>query len=67
MWNRDGLAARHQYSFRTAAAKADPERCLLRRVQPLELLFVSIVTFAEIRCGIERVSDATHRAELTGW
>ncbi len=28
------------------------------------LLFVSILTFAEIRFGIERVSDATHRAEL---
>jgi len=33
----------------------------------LDLLFVSIVTFAEIRFGIERVSDATHRAELTEW
>src|SRR3984893_1346194 len=33
----------------------------------LYLLFVSIVTFAEIRFGIERVADATHRAELNDW
>jgi toxin FitB len=35
--------------------------------QPLDLLFVSIVTFAEIRFGIERVADATRRAELNDW
>lgn len=35
--------------------------------QPLELLFVSIVTFAEIRFGIERVNDAVHRTELNDW
>jgi toxin FitB len=35
--------------------------------KPLDLLFVSIVTFAEIRFGIERVADATHRAELSEW
>jgi predicted nucleic acid-binding protein len=35
--------------------------------KPLDLLFVSIVTFAEIRFGIERVSDATHRVELNEW
>jgi predicted nucleic acid-binding protein len=35
--------------------------------KPLDLLFVSIVTFAEIRFGIERVADVTHRAELNNW
>jgi toxin FitB len=35
--------------------------------QPLDLLYVSIVTFAEIRFGIERVADATRRAELNDW
>jgi predicted nucleic acid-binding protein len=35
--------------------------------QPLELLFVSAVTLAEIRFGIEVVSDATKRAELNDW
>lgn len=35
--------------------------------QPLGELFVSAVTFAEIRFGIERLADAERRAELTGW
>jgi len=35
--------------------------------RPLDLLFVSIVTFAEIRFGIEGVADARHRAELNDW
>ena len=35
--------------------------------QPLDLLFVSTVTLAEIRFGIEMVADANRRAELNGW
>lgn len=35
--------------------------------QPLEQLFVSTVTFAEIRYGIEMVDDAIQRAELNDW
>ncbi len=35
--------------------------------QPLETLFVSAVTFAEIRFGIEMVSDSIRRAELYDW
>ena len=35
--------------------------------QPLEQLFVSAVTFAEIRYGIEMVSDPIRRAELNDW
>lgn len=35
--------------------------------QPLDLLFVSSVTFAEIRFGIERIADPTRRAELNDW
>jgi len=46
-----------------------PERKVLAFVaaQPLEFLYVSSVTFAEIRFGIEIVSDANHRAELNSW
>ena len=46
-----------------------PERKVLAFVaaQPLELLYVSTVTFAEIRFGIELVSDAGRRAELNDW
>ena len=35
--------------------------------QPLDLLFVSTVTLAEIRFGIELVADANRRAELNAW
>jgi len=35
--------------------------------QPLEQLFVSTVTFAEIRYGIEKVGDPIHRAGLKEW
>lgn len=34
---------------------------------PLEELFVSTLTFAEIRYGIETVSDSIRRAELNDW
>ena len=35
--------------------------------QSIDLLFVSIVTFAEIRFGIELVADAARRMELNEW
>lgn len=47
--------------------KPDAKVVAFVAAQPLEQLFVSSVTFAEIRFGIERVSDATRRAELNDW
>jgi toxin FitB len=46
-----------------------PERKVLAFVsaQPLEFLYVSTVSFAEIRFGIELVTDAGRRAELNDW
>jgi toxin FitB len=46
-----------------------PERKVVAFVadQPLDLLYVSSVTFAEIRFGIELVTDANRRAELNDW
>ncbi len=35
--------------------------------QALDLLYVSVVTFAEIRFGIELVKDAARRWELSEW
>ncbi len=35
--------------------------------RPLESLYVSVVTFAEIRFGIELVADAGRRRELNDW
>jgi predicted nucleic acid-binding protein len=49
--------------------RTKPERKVLAFIatQPLDLLYVSSVTLAEIRFGIERVSDAGRRAELNEW
>ena len=49
--------------------KPKPEQRVVEFVatQPLDLLFVSAVTLAEIRFGIELVTDATRRAELNDW
>jgi len=46
-----------------------PERKVLAFVgsQPLELLYISIVTLAEIRFGIELVPDPAPRSELMDW
>lgn len=35
--------------------------------QPLDVLHVSVVTFAEIRFGIELVKDVSRRMELNEW
>ena len=35
--------------------------------QPLESLYISTVTLAEIRFGIELLAEAGRRAELTNW
>lgn len=46
-----------------------PDRKVLAFVaaQSIERLYVSAVTFAEIRFGIEIVEDAARRAELNDW
>ena len=35
--------------------------------QPLEKLFISVLSFAEIRYGIEMVGDPIRRAEINDW
>ena len=35
--------------------------------QPIDLLYVSVLTFSEIRFGIELLKDATRRMALTDW
>ena len=49
--------------------RSRPERKVVAFIaaHPLEQLYVSAVTFAEIRFGIELVSDASKRAELNDW
>ena len=49
--------------------KPRPEKRVVSFVsqQPLDVLFISIVTFAEIRFGIERLDDAAKRARISAW
>lgn len=45
--------------------RPEPKVVAFVKAQPLDLLDVSVVTFAAIRFGIERVADASRRGELT--
>jgi predicted nucleic acid-binding protein len=49
--------------------RSKPERKVIAFVaaQPLDLLYVSSATIAEIRFGIELVADASRRADLNDW
>ncbi len=48
-------------------ARPEPKVARFIAAQSLDLLFVSTVTFAEIRFGIELAPDPTRRAELNDW
>lgn len=47
--------------------KPEPKVAAFVRTQPLEALYVSAVTLAEIRFGIELLPDATRRDALNDW
>ena len=47
--------------------KPEPKVVAFVAAQPLDLLYVSAVTLAEIRFGIECVADPAKRAELNDW
>jgi predicted nucleic acid-binding protein len=47
--------------------KPEPSVIAFVGAQPLDLLFVSSVSIAEIRFGIELLNDAVRRAELHDW
>ena len=47
--------------------RPEPKVVAFVAAQPLDSLFVSVVTLAEIRFCIEQVNDATRRAELNDW
>lgn len=47
--------------------RPDPQVLNFLEAQPENLLFVSTVTFAEIRYGIERLDDPVRRADLIDW
>jgi toxin FitB len=47
--------------------RPEPKVLAFVAAQPLERLFISTVTLAEIRFGIELLSDPVRRFELTTW
>jgi predicted nucleic acid-binding protein len=47
--------------------RPEPRVLAFVAAQPLENLYVSAVTFAEIRFGIEMVADAGRRSKLSDW
>ncbi|MGJ7555962.1 type II toxin-antitoxin system VapC family toxin [Variovorax sp. RB2P76] len=48
-------------------ARPEPKVVAFISAQPLDSLFVSAVTFAEIRFGIELIEDMHKRASLKDW
>ena len=48
-------------------ARPAPKVIAFVAAQPLESLYVSTVTFAEIRFGIELIADLNRRGELNDW
>lgn len=47
--------------------RPEPKVVAFVAAQPLDLLFISAVTLAELRFGIELVADANRRVELNEW
>lgn len=47
--------------------RPEPKVIAFVKAQPLDSLYISSVTLAEIRFGIELVPDAGRRAELNDW
>ena len=47
--------------------KPEPKVVAFVAAQPLEHLYISVVTIAEIRFGIELVAEPNRRAELNDW
>jgi len=47
--------------------KPEPRVTAFYDAQPLKALYISVVSIAEIRFGIELQEDPTRRAELSQW
>ena len=53
--------------FVRSKRKPEPKVAAFLTSQPLETLYTSIVTFAEIRFGIELLEDSARRVEFNDW
>jgi predicted nucleic acid-binding protein len=63
----DGVVARYEYPLGTAAAKPEQKVVAFVAGCPLDQLYISAVTLAEIRFGIELVGEPNRRADLNDW
>ena len=63
----DGLVAGYQYLSERRKPKPEPRVTAFYDAQPLNTLYISVVSIAEIRFGIELQQDVTRRAELNEW
>ncbi len=63
----DRLVARYNVLSELRRPKPAPKVVAFVAAQQLADLYVSSVTFAEIRFGIERLEDAGRRAEMNDW
>jgi toxin FitB len=61
------MASRHQCLSELRRSRPEPRVVDFVAKCPLDGLYVSTVTLAEIRFGIELVVEATRRAELNDW
>jgi len=48
-------------------AKPEPKVVDFVAAQPLDSLYISIVTLAELRFGVETVPEVTRHSELNDW
>jgi toxin FitB len=59
--------ARHHDFVGGRRPRPEPKGTAFYETQPLDQIYVSVVSFAEIRFGIELVENPTRRAELNDW
>jgi len=63
----DGVVAGYEHPIGKAKAKPEPRVTAFYDAQPLNALYISVISIAEIRFGIELQQDLTRRAELNEW
>lgn len=56
--------ARYQRHFRTHASPADTQRGGLVDAQPMETLYLSAITLAELRAGVALLPSGKRKAQL---
>jgi hypothetical protein len=65
MWNCERLASRYKRALGVTSAQTGSERRQFVAAQPLDLLHVSVVTFAALHHGLTMVSRDTRDFEKT--